>query len=91
MFEEGNRYGTGTYMGSDGGSQSADGNFLCVILPQMFAVVNVFLQQLITQTGITQTERTGEIYTVSFFYLTDQEVTAVFGAAGFPEHNDLTV
>ena len=57
----------------------------------MFAVVNVFLQQLITQTGITQTERTGEIYTVSFFYLTDQEVTAVFGAAGFPEHNDLTV
>ena len=91
MFEEGNRYGTGTYMGSDGGSKSADGKFLCVILPQMFAVVNVFLQQLITQTGITQTERTGEIYTVSFFYLTDQEVTAVFGAAGFPEHNDLTV
>lgn len=91
MFEEGNRYGTGTYMGSDGGSQSADGKFLCVILPQMFAVVNVFLQQLITQTGITQTERTGEIHTVSFFYLTDQEVTAVFGTAGFPEHNDLTV
>ena len=57
----------------------------------MFAVVNVFLQQLITQTGITQTEGAGEIYTVSFFYLPDQEVAAVFGAAGFPEHNDLAV
>ena len=66
MFEEGNRNSSGAYMGSDGGSQSADGKFLCVILPQMFAVVNVFLQQLITQTGITQTERTGEIHTVSF-------------------------
>ena len=61
MFEEGNRNSSGAYMGSDGGSQSADGKFLCVILPQVFAVVNVFLQQLITQTGITQTERTGEI------------------------------
>ena len=91
MFEECNRYGTGAYVGSDGGSQSADGKFLCVILPEMFAVVNVFLQQLITQTGITQTEGAGEIYTVSFFYLTDQEVTAVFGTAGFPEHNDLAV
>ena len=91
MFEECNGNSTRAHMGSDGGTQSADGKLLGIILPEMLTVVNVFLQKFVTQTGIAQTEGLGEVHAVRFFNFTDEEVTAVFGTTGFSQHNDLTV
>ena len=91
MFEECNGNGTGAHVGSDSGTQGADGKLLRIILPEMFTVVNVFLQKFVTQTGITQTEGLGEVHAVCFFDFAYEEVTAIFGTAGFTQHNDLTV
>lgn len=43
MFEECNGNSTRAHMGSDGGTQSADGKLLGIIFPEMLTVVNVFL------------------------------------------------
>ena len=65
-------------MGTDGGTDGADGKMICLAFPERSAVFDVFLQQRVVQPAVTQTVGHGEVDAAAPAYIFHQHVVAVF-------------
>ena len=61
-LEKGNGHGAGAAVRADDGADEADGQGLGVLRPEVSAVVYIFLEQRIGETGIAQGVRHVEVH-----------------------------
>ena len=75
--EERNRHSTGAYMGANHAAHNGYGQLFHIAFPKIRAVLDILLQQRITEAGIAQHHRHGKIHAASFLNFLHQQIIAL--------------
>ena len=67
-------------MRSDRRTEGADRELICMSAPESFAVFDIFLQHLIAESGVAESEGPGKIDSFCLFYFLHEKIIPVFGA-----------